>query len=95
MAEHDHIDILSQQFESGRISRRRFIQLLAVAAGAIPLAACGPTTATPPATTAPGAVTNPQSTAAPATPKKGGTLKYGLSTDPPNMVLGAELNESD
>jgi peptide/nickel transport system substrate-binding protein len=85
MAEQDYLDILSQRFESGRISRRRFIQLLAVAAGAIPLAACGPTTATPQATTAPGAVTNPQSTAAPAAPKKGGTLKYGLSTDPPNM----------
>ncbi len=88
MAEKDYLSILSEQYETGKLSRRRFLQLLAIAAGAIPLAACGgpssaaPTTAAP--TTAAGAVVKPTTAAAPATPKKGGILKYGLSTDPPN-----------
>jgi peptide/nickel transport system substrate-binding protein len=86
MAEPNYLDRLSGQFESGKISRRTFLKWLALSAGAIPIvAACGPATVTPQATSAPGAVVNPQATAAPATPKKGGILKYGLSTDPPNM----------
>ncbi|MBI5878316.1 MAG: hypothetical protein HZB53_11755 [Chloroflexi bacterium] len=85
MAEGDYLSILQQRFETGKLSRRRFLQLLAVAAGAIPLAACGPSgTTAPAATTAPGAAVKPTTAAAPATPKKGGILKYGLSTDPPN-----------